>query len=63
VIWLMIFDWIQDQVRNDTLRLWIPDQVRNDTLRLWIPDRVRNDVTSIILNGPASVILNLIQDP
>ena len=50
MIWLMIFDWI-------------PDQVRNDTLRLWIPDRVRNDVTSIILNGPAPVILNLIQDP
>ena len=46
----MIFDWIQDQVRGDTLRLWIPD-------------RVRNDVTSIILNGPAPVILNLIQDP
>ena len=58
MIWLMIFDWIPDQVRNDTLRLWIPDQVRDDVTSI-----ILNGPTSIILNSPASVILNLIQDP
>ena len=58
MIWLMIFDWIPDQVRNDTLRLWISDQVRNDVTSV-----ILNGPASVILNGPASVILNLIQDP
>ena len=58
MIWLMIFDWIQDQVRNDTLRLWIPDRVRNDVTSIILSSPI-----SVILNGPAPVILNLIQDP